>query len=1157
MARLSSPISRLKNHYTVVVVGSGYGGAISASRLARAGQTVCVLERGKEWQPGEYPNTEPEAFAQMQTDFPHLHTGKHTALYDFRVNEQINVFLGCGLGGTSLVNANVALRAEPRVFDDPRFPPELRADIPTLIEDGYRHAAEMLKPASLPAHISPHKTEALEASARAIGEDFYRPPINVTFDEPTDGRNHVGTEQHACVMCGDCVTGCNYHAKNTVLMNYLPDAFNHGAEIYCQVAVRRVERVSEETETGNGAGAGNGTEAANGRWRIYYQLVEEGRERFDAPEMFITADIVILSAGTLGSTEILLRSKAHGLSLSDKLGSGFTGNGDVLAFGYNNDRQIDGVGYGHLSPEGRPIVGPCITGVIDARGKDELSDGMVIEEGSIPGALAPTLPAGLAAAASMVGVDTDGGLRDLVAERRRELDSLLRGAYHGAARNTQTYLVMTHDDAAGKMYLQDDRLRIDWAGVGAQPIFDKVNDKLREATKALGGTHVEDPVWNKQFKNQLITVHPLGGCGMGRDAASGVVNHKGQVFAGQHGAGVYADLYVSDGAVIPRSLGVNPLLTISALAERCCVLLARERGWSFDYEFRTPQMHAVVAALGVQFTERMSGYFSTVTTDDFARAAAQGKRDDATLTFILTIEAEDMERAINDPSHEYRMTGSVECAALSPAPLTVSEGVFNLFTVDPQRVDTTNMIYRMKLTATDGREFFFEGYKIVHDDRNLDQWADTTTLYTTVYQNADANGRGGQVVGRGVLRISVTDFVKQLTTIQITNAQDNKQRLHATARFGRHFAGALYDTYGGIFVRASVFNPNAAPRKKRPLRAGAPEVFKLVTEDQVELRLTRYRGGAKGPVMLAHGLGVSSLIFSIDTIETNLVEYLYAHGFDVWLLDYRASIELPSAETQFSADEIAKYDYPAAVDFVRRATGASSVQMVAHCFGATTFVMAMLAGLEGVRSAVCSQIATDIVAPLVTRLKTGLHMPSALHALGVESLNAYVDTNADWLNRLYDTALRLYPMQAEEHCKDAVCHRISFMYSNLYEHDQLNTATHEALHEMFGVANTTAFEHLALLVRKGHLVSRTGEEIYMPHLKRLAIPITFIHGAENQCFLPESTRRTFDLLRETNGSGLYTRHVIANYGHIDCIYGQRAVLDVYPHILHQLEAAGA
>ena len=107
MARVSSTIGDIKDHYTVVVVGSGYGGGIAASRMSRAGQEVCLLERGKEFQPGEYPNTLKSVLLETQTDLPTGHVGPLTGLYDSRVNSDIDVFLGCGLGGASLVNANV------------------------------------------------------------------------------------------------------------------------------------------------------------------------------------------------------------------------------------------------------------------------------------------------------------------------------------------------------------------------------------------------------------------------------------------------------------------------------------------------------------------------------------------------------------------------------------------------------------------------------------------------------------------------------------------------------------------------------------------------------------------------------------------------------------------------------------------------------------------------------------------------------------------------------------------------------------------------------------------------------------------------------------------------------------------------------------------
>jgi cholesterol oxidase len=353
----------------------------------------------------------------------------------------------------------------------------------------------------------------------------------------------------------------------------------------------------------------------------------------------------------------------------------------------------------------------------------------------------------------------------------------------------------------------------------------------------------------------------------------------------------------------------------------------------------------------------------------------------------------------------------------------------------------------------------------------------------------------------------------------------------------------MFETYGGIFARPTVFDPSAPPRQMRPLRAPAPEVHEVKTADGCAIRLTRYRGGVKGPVILSHGLGVSSRIFSLDTIGTNLVEYLVARAFDVWLLDLRVSIELEASKLQSNGDVVATQDYPAAVARVIEATGAGSVQMVAHCWGSTTFFLAMLAGLKGVRSAVASQVATDVVAPVATALKTGLHVPDFLAAIGVPSLNAYVDNRAGLLEKLGDAALRLYPVG--ERCPSPVCHRITFMYAPLYQHPQLNDATHAVLHEMFGVANMQSFVHLERLTNKGQLVNFDGDNVYMPHLDRLALPICFIHGAKNECFLPESTELTVDALRRVNGDR-YERHLIDGYGHIDCIYGKDAARDVYP-----------
>ena len=544
----------------------------------------------------------------------------------------------------------------------------------------------------------------------------------------------------------------------------------------------------------------------------------------------------------------------------------------------------------------------------------------------------------------------------------------------------------------------------------------------------------------------------------------------------------------------------------------------------------------------------MRGYLSTEIQDDYLRAAEKAQQKNSHCEFTLTVTSSDLDAMLGDPSHTAGLSGTVTAPALSPQAMTVLSGEFHLFVPDPEQVETRLMRYRMSLAGTGGENFLFDGFKVVRDDGVFNIWHDTSTLYITVFRAEVPESP----VAKGILHILPKDFLHQLTTIEATNAPNESERLKAEARFGRFFAGVLFDVYGGIFAKSTIFNPDSSPRKKRSLRVSAPEVHLFKTTDGAQLRLTRYQGGRKGPVLLLHGLGVSSSIFSIDTIETNLLEYLFGNGYDVWLLDFRASIDLPSSATLFTADDVATKDYPAAISEVRQLTNTRSVQVVAHCYGATTFSMALCAGLQGVRSAVISQISTHIVAPTVNRIRTGLHLPEFLDRLGVSTLNAYVDTHESWLNLLYDKALDLYPVG--ETCQSPVCHRITFMYAPLYRHEQLNEATHEALHEMFGIANMRAFEGLGLMTRKGHIVAADGGEDYVPNMDHMAIPMLFVHGEQNECFLPESTEITYNLLRQKNDPRLYTRCVIPGYGHIDCIFGKNAVTDVYPLILKHLEA---
>jgi choline dehydrogenase-like flavoprotein len=550
---------------------------------------------------------------------------------------------------------------------------------------------------------------------------------------------------------------------------------------------------------------------------------------------------------------------------------------------------------------------------------------------------------------------------------------------------------------------------------------------------------------------------------------------------------------------------------------------------------------------GIRFTETMRGHLSTAVLDDYAAAETRGLQDGTILEFTVTVSSDDLDDMLKNPAHQGRIDGSITCPTLSPHPLQVAGGVFTLLVDDPTRVHARQMTYRMIGVADNGKSYRVDGFKEIENDTPLDVWDDTTTLFVTV---TDLNGAAEQVIGKGVLHILPADFLHQMTTMEVTNAATPLDALTGLAKFGLFFAGALFDAYGGVLVRSNELLPDAPPRARRPLKLPAPEVYFFQTGDATTLKLTRYQGGTKGPVVVSPGFGTSTLAYTIDTVDTNLPESLSAAGYDVWLFDYRASPDLASARTQFTLDDIATQDYPAAIAKVRAVTGAATVQVMAHCIGSMTFLMAMLAGLQGVRSAISSALTLYPVSPIANRIRAGLDLGHLLVAAKIETMTTDFDREKA-VDVLIDNILKLFP--STEQCTSAVCRRILGIYGDVYKHAQLNEATHLAIHEMFGVANVRTFNHISLIVRAGHVVDKDGGETYMTHLDRLAIPITFLHGAENHLFLPEGSKETMKALAYANDAKLYHRIEFKNYAHMDCFIGKSASTDIFPTIVTELD----
>lgn len=668
-------VDRRQEHCDVLVVGSGYGGAIAAMRLAGPGCRVFLFERGKEYALGDFPENIGELPGHVRfmrpTDVRPL--GNADALFDLRLSTEVAALVGNGLGGGSLINANVAIEPDEATLRDPVWPAALRADLETL-----RKAMGEVRALLGVTHDpeTPGKMRALRRLTDALGARCEAAPISVTF---TGGSNAVGVEQEPCVRCGNCITGCNVGAKNTLAMNALPLAKERGALIYTGATVHSVEPVRDP-------GGADG-------WIVHFlrSACLKGPLRDELHRVY--ARTVILAAGTLGSTEILLRSRARNCSgpgFSEQLGQRFSTNGDTIALGYAQRSRVGGVATsGSLDP-GVKEVGPTINGMARVKLRDENTGqvrDLLLEDGAVPASLARVF-AELAVTGSLIK-------RYVKQENPAWFDGKPGkdplGIHGEALQHSQALLGMGDDGAAGSLALKtceasagsavpDETLQIIWKeekDSRAATFLGAIDDALSSVEKQGfdGGDYLQNPAWSplpQKFADELtgdtprgplLTVHPLGGCPMGDDVGKGAVNDLGQVFRGD--GALYAGLYVMDGAVIPRALGVNPFLTIGALAWRASgKLLAQKRCPESTLKHvglrRPPRSRGELATrlepVSATFVERLMG--------DLGGAVPAWARARTDLSFAskdwlvahVSIELPDMDAWLAEPARELQAT---------------------------------------------------------------------------------------------------------------------------------------------------------------------------------------------------------------------------------------------------------------------------------------------------------------------------------------------------------------------------------------------------------------------------------------------------------------------------------------------------------------------
>jgi cholesterol oxidase len=541
-----------ETHFDAVVVGSGFGGSVLACRLAQAGKSVCVLERGKPYPPGSFPRGPRELAKAFWDPSEGLY-----GMFNVWSFKGIGALVSSGLGGGSLIYANVLLRKPEKWFVKEdlakggyEYWPVTRREL----DPHYETAEIMLGGQEYPFEEITPKTRAFREAGEKLRRDFMLPKLAVTFASPgeepaigapirEDHPNLHDVPRYTCRLVGECDIGCNLGAKNTLDLNYLSEAKRRGAEIWTRREVR-----SLAPREGGGYAV---------RY-VEHDIGDEGRkidtrDQRVRPVRELTCDRLVLSAGTLGSTYLLLKSRGDFPGLSPRLGTRFGGNGDLLTFAIGADRDLDA----HR--------GPVITSALHV--PDELDGGQgrgfYVEDAGYPEFVSWLVQATQGpgsfwrfrrtAARLVLGllrrepeVDLSAEVSELLSETRVSTGSL-------------PLLGMGRDIPDGNMELtRDGKLQVDWRKGKSGPFFDTLGDFGKEIADALGAKFERNPTW---YLGRLITVHPLGGCPLGRSAEEGVVDSYGEVFG-------YPGFTIADGSVMPGPVGPNPSLTIAALAER-------------------------------------------------------------------------------------------------------------------------------------------------------------------------------------------------------------------------------------------------------------------------------------------------------------------------------------------------------------------------------------------------------------------------------------------------------------------------------------------------------------------------------------------------------------------------------------------------------------
>jgi len=519
-------------HYDVLVIGSGFGGSVTALRLTEKGYRVGVLEAGARFDESSY--------AATSWDTRRFLFAPEVGCYGIQridVVKDCVILAGAGVGGGSLVYANTLYEPLDHFYRDPSW--AHLTDWKAELAPYYDQARRMLGVVENPVRTASDDLMERVAVEMGVGDTFQPTPVGVFFGGPGQAPGEaaddpffggVGPARNACLNCGECMTGCRHNAKNSLVKNYLYLAEQAGAEVHPLTTVTRV-RPRED-----------------GGFRVDARWTKAKASRRRAVKSF-TADHVVLAAASLGTQKLLHRLKVEGdlPLLSDRLGHLTRTNSESILGAIAPDLSVD---YSH---------GVAITSSFHP---DEHTHVEPVRYGK-----------GSNAMSLLQTVLTDGdGPRPRWQTWLRELwrqKGHVRALYdfrHWSERAVIALVMQSHDNS---ITTYPKKTRRGWVMSSRQghghpnPTWiPSANEVVRRMARLMGGT--EGGSIGEPF-DRPMTAHFIGGCTIGDSPATGVIDPYQRVYG-------YPGMHVADGSAISANLGVNPSLTITAQTERAMAL---------------------------------------------------------------------------------------------------------------------------------------------------------------------------------------------------------------------------------------------------------------------------------------------------------------------------------------------------------------------------------------------------------------------------------------------------------------------------------------------------------------------------------------------------------------------------------------------------------